>query len=199
VKPTWELETTLWQLGYSVVGGVDEAGRGALAGPVVAAVVVLPKKGYPFRDSKTLSSQQREALAIQIKAESLMWGIGRAEAEEIDQFNVLKATHFAAYRALSTLEIPVTALVTDFLKLENYPHLAVSKGDSKSFQIAAASILAKTARDLMMKEYASDYPNYGFEHHKGYGAPEHLQALSQYGPCFIHRKSYKPVAQGRLF
>lgn len=194
---TWELELRLWQLGYALVGGVDEAGRGALAGPVVAAVVVLPFRDWPFKDSKVLSQRQRARLAAQIKEVALAWAVGQAEASEVDSLNVLRATHLAAYRALAQIE--VSALVTDFLKLERYPHLAVVRGDSKSVQVAAASILAKTTRDAFMLEYASLYPQYGFEQHKGYGAREHLLALAQHGPCPLHRRSFKPVAQGRLF
>ncbi len=199
MKPTWELESILWQLGYSLVAGVDEAGRGALAGPVVAAVVMLPKKTWRFRDSKVLSSSQREDLVCQIKSEAVAWATGEASAEEIDKVNILKATHLAAYRALEKIALPSLALVTDFLKLERYPYLAVPKADSRSFQVAAASILAKTTRDNLMLDYAYTYPNYGFENHKGYGATQHLQALDHLGPCAIHRKSFKPVAQQRLF
>jgi ribonuclease HII len=198
-KPTWKLEAVLWQLGYHLVAGVDEAGRGALAGPVVAAVVVLPKKAWSFRDSKILTLQKCEDLAVLIKKEALAWGVGLAEADEVDKINILRATHLAAYRALSQMSLQITALVTDFLKLENYPYLAVPKGDSRSFQVAAASILAKTTRDQLMLDYAKVYPHYGFEHHKGYGSSQHLQALDCFGPCTLHRKSYKPVAQRRLF
>jgi ribonuclease HII len=199
MKPNWELESTLWKLGYSVIAGVDEAGRGALAGPVVAAAVVLPKRDYPFRDSKTLSQHQREDLACQIKEVALAWATGQADANEVDKLNVLKATHLAAYRALEHIELQVSALVTDFLKLERYPYYALPKSDVKSFQVAAASILAKVTRDYLMRDYARLYPDYEFERHKGYGSVEHLQALDRFGPCPIHRKSYKPVAQARLF
>ncbi len=204
MKPTWKLETVLWQLGYTLIAGVDEAGRGALAGPVVAAAVVLPKKTWPFRDSKVVSKQKRDEWASQIKDQALAWAVGLADASEVDTLNVLKATHLAAYRALEQIDLHVLdlvtdlALVTDFLKLESYPYYAVPKADARSFQVAAASILAKTTRDDLMCKYASTYPNYGFEVHKGYGSPDHLQALDTFGPCTIHRKSYKPVGQRRL-
>ena len=200
--PGWSLEALLFQQGYSPVAGVDEAGRGALAGPVVAAAVILPIGNFPFRDSKTLSAQQREEMARDIKEIALAYGIGKASAEEVDQFNVLKATHLAAKRALGqiTSQLEINGLVTDFLKLEfSKPVVAVAKGDSRSLQIAAASILAKTTRDALMVQYAEAYPQYGFEQHKGYGSPVHLAALVQHGPCPLHRRSYKPVAQARLF
>jgi ribonuclease HII len=200
--PDWSLESLLFQEGYSPVAGIDEAGRGALAGPVVAAAVVLPFGDFPFRDSKTLSAQQREAMAGDIKEIALAYGIGEASAEEIDKLNVLRATHLAAKRALAriTSQLEVNGLVTDFLRLSfPRPVVAVSKGDSRSLQIAAASILAKTTRDAQMIEYSKLYPHYGFEHHKGYGSPVHLSALEKHGLCLLHRRSYKPVAQASLF
>lgn len=200
--PNWELESILFQHGYSPIAGVDEAGRGALAGPVVAAAVVLPSGDFPFRDSKTLSAQQRETMARDIKIIALAYGIGEASAEEVDKLNVLRATHLAAKRALAqiTSQLEVNGLVTDFLKLEfPRPVIAVAKGDSRSLQIAAASILAKVTRDALMVQYAEVYPHYGFEQHKGYGSPVHLAALEKHGLCAIHRRSYKPVMQASLF
>jgi ribonuclease HII len=200
--PTWDLETQLFNLGYTPVAGVDEAGRGALAGPVVAAAVVLPYREFPYRDSKTLSAQQRETMAEEIKSVALAYGIGLASSEEVDKVNVLQATHLAAGRALVQVQesLELNALVTDFLKLKfPRPVIAVPKGDSRSFQIAAASILAKVTRDNLMKNYAELYPNYGFEKHKGYGSSVHLAALNKHGLCPIHRRTYKPVAQASLF
>jgi ribonuclease HII len=200
--PDWQLETSLFQLGYTPIAGVDEAGRGALAGPVVAAAVVLPMQDFSFRDSKTLSPQQREIMALEISTVALAFGVGEASAEEVDKLNVLRATHLAAKRALTQLQekIEINGLVTDYLKLEfPYPVVAVAKGDSRSLQIAAASILAKTTRDKLMKDYAELYSEYGFEKHKGYGSPVHLAALNKHGLCAIHRRSYKPVAQVGLF
>ena len=201
-KPSWELESLLWQRGYTLVAGIDEAGRGALAGPVVAAAVVLPYGEYPFKDSKKLDAATREHMAQAIKEVALAWALASASAQEVDQINVLAATKLAATRALKKVSIHmnVDALVTDYLKLNvPQPSLAVAKGDSRSFQIAAASILAKTSRDAWMVEAAKHHPEYGFEGHKGYGAPKHLAALDKYGPCELHRLSYKPVAQRRLF
>ncbi len=202
VQPDWQLETLLFKQGYTPIAGVDEAGRGALAGPVVAAAVVLPVKDFPFRDSKILSAAERETMAEEIKSVALAYGVGLASAEEVDKVNVLQATHLAAARALVQVQerLGLNGLVTDFLKLEfPRPVIAVPKGDSRSLQIAAASILAKTTRDKLMKDYAEQYPHYGFEQHKGYGSPVHLAALKNYGLCPIHRRSYKPVVQASLF
>lgn len=202
MHPDWQLETLLFNAGYTPVAGVDEAGRGALAGPVVAAAVVLPFRDFPFRDSKTLTAQQREEMAEEIKNIALAYGIGLASSKEVDRINVLQATHLAAARALAQVQerLELNGLVTDFLKLKfARPVVAVPKGDSRSLQIAAASILAKTTRDKLMKDYAELYPNYGFEQHKGYGSPVHLAALNKHGLCPIHRRSYKPVAQAGLF
>jgi ribonuclease HII len=196
--PDWQLENILFKQGYSPIAGVDEAGRGALAGPVVAAAVVLPFGDFPFRDSKTLSPQQREAMAEEIKTVALAYGVAEASAEEVDNLNVLWATHLAAKRALLQVSehLEVNGLVTDFLRLAfSRPVVAVAKGDSRSLQIAAASILAKTTRDKLMRDYAKLYPQYGFEQHKGYGSPFHLAALGRYGLCAIHRRSFKPVGR----
>jgi ribonuclease HII len=200
--PDWSLESTLFQQGYSPIAGIDEAGRGALAGPVIAAAVALPIGEFPFRDSKTLSPQQREEMARDIKEIAIAYGIGEASAEEIDMLNILRATHLAARKALVqvTAQLEVNGLVTDFLKLEfPKPVIAVAKGDSRSLQIAAASILAKTTRDALMVQYANTYPQYGFDKHKGYGSPVHLAALERHGLCPLHRRSYKPVMQASLF
>jgi ribonuclease HII len=199
LRPDWRLERGLWQAGYPLVAGIDEAGRGALAGPVVAAAVALPYGEYPFRDSKTLSASAREALAAQIRKEALAWSVGMASPEEIDRLNILAATHLAAQRALAALACAPDALVTDYLTLAyRGPVLAVAKGDQRSVQIAAASILAKTVRDQLMLELSARFPSYGFGEHKGYGAKRHLAALAEHGPCEAHRKSFRPVVQGRL-
>lgn len=204
IEPGWGLEHPLWQRGYACTAGVDEAGRGALAGPVVAAAAILPFAEYPFNDSKKLSAVQRETLAEEVKLNALAWAVGQASAAEVDALNVLRATHLAAQRALATLSLSVDALVTDFLKLDfPGPVSAAAKGDAQSYQIAAASILAKTTRDRLMIRAANHYPAYGFAKHKGYGSAQHLAALDEHGLCPLHRKSFKPVAQrmaqGRLF
>ena len=198
--PGWHLETALWQRGCTPVAGLDEAGRGALAGPVVAAAVLLPVGDYPFRDSKTLVPAQREVLAAEVKTAALAWAVGLASAQEVDEVNVLQATHLASYRALDELQRrlgePLGGLVTDYLSLEPLcPVLAVAKGEAHSLQVAAASLVAKTHRDALMVAAAQRYPQYGFDRHKGYGSAQHLDALTRYGPCELHRHSFRPVTQ----
>ncbi|UCH26182.1 MAG: ribonuclease HII [Trueperaceae bacterium] len=199
-EPGWELEESLWRRGYSPVVGIDEVGRGALAGPVIVAAVVLSYGDYSYADSKTLKPSLREQLALHVREHALAWAVGSASASEIDRYNVLVATHMAASRALYELPIPYQALVTDYLRLEaTCPVVAVPKADSRSRQVAAASILAKVTRDEHMVEMAADYPEYGFEKHKGYGSVEHLKALHRIGACHLHRRSFRPVVQRRLF
>lgn len=207
VKPIqpagWQLEQQLWRAGYALTAGVDEAGRGALAGPVVAAVVILPySSAPPFRDSKTLSAVQRERFALLVKQQALAWAVGMASPREVEELNILQATHLAAQRALQMLQqdLAPQALVTDYLKLPfSGPVTAVPRGDQRSAQVAAASILAKTTRDAIMLELDAQFPHYGFARHKGYGAREHLRALDEHGPCELHRLTFGPVLQRRLF
>lgn len=195
-KPGWGLERSLWVEGYGCTAGIDEAGRGALAGPVVAAAVILPHGTYPFDDSKRLTPQLREVLAAEVKRVALAWAVGAASASEIDELNVLRATHLAAQRALEQLPVQPDALVTDYLKLAFVgPVLAPPRADATSFQVAAASILAKTTRDALMVALAGELPEYGFASHKGYGAPVHLQALATYGVTAAHRRTFRPVAR----
>lgn len=197
-RPGWTLERTLWTRGYARVAGVDEAGRGALAGPVVAAAVLLPYGEYPFDDSKKLSPAVREVFAAEVKRCALAWGVGLSSAAEVDVLNVLRATHLAAQRALSALAYttPFDALVTDYLQLSFAgPVAAPPRADAASLQVAAASIIAKTTRDRLMTRLHERDPRYGFASHKGYGAPAHLRALSKYGPSPQHRLSFAPVAR----
>jgi ribonuclease HII len=191
-------EAAWWRLGLRVAG-VDEAGRGALAGPVVAAAVILSGVGrYPFRDSKTLSPLQRERLGLEVQATAVAWGVGLATAAEIDALGILPATHLAAERALKSLNPRPQALLTDYLRLSTtLPLLAPAKADRDSPTVAAASILAKVTRDRHMLELDAAFPEYGFAAHKGYGTPMHLRALERLGPCLQHRRSFAPVA-GRL-
>ncbi|HEX7004519.1 MAG TPA: ribonuclease HII [Trueperaceae bacterium] len=198
VEPDWSLEAQLWARGCSPVAGVDEAGRGALAGPVVAAAVILPLGTHPYRDSKTLPPERREELAANIRCEALAWAVGIAEPAEIDELNVLRATHLAAGRALVELRrtLPPGGLVTDYLWLEERAQvLPVAQADCRSYQAAAAGILAKVTRDELMRALALEHPEYGFEQNKGYGAPAHLQALEAVGPCRVHRASFAPVTR----
>ncbi len=180
-----------------LVGGVDEAGRGALAGPVVAATVVLDEtaKLDGVNDSKQLTPEQREGMVERILSNAKSASLGFANADEVDRINILQATHRAADRALSRLKVAPEFLVTDYLKLRysNAPILAITKGDSTSLAVAAASVLAKVARDRLMRLVDEVYPNYGFAKHKGYGTAAHLEALRVEGPSDIHRLSFAGV------
>ena len=184
--PSWQLEKILWQAGYSPLAGLDEAGRGALAGPVVVGVVVLPyKQTYPFKDSKQVSHKTRIILAQEVKSCALAWELGMASAAEVDEFNVLNATYLAARRALAKLtqNIAMKGLITDYLKLETtFPLISVPKADQISFQVAAASILAKTERDSIMLAADAKHPRYNFAKHKGYGTKDHIESLYNFGP-----------------
>ena len=180
--------------GYNIVCGVDEAGRGPLAGPVYAAAVILPK-GYIIEgvnDSKKLSEKKREALFEKIKAESLAFSIGIATAEEIDEINILQATFLAMKRAVEGLQICPDYAMIDGNRKPNIsvPCETIIKGDGKSASIACASILAKVSRDRYMLEMAEKYPEYQFEKHKGYGTKLHYEMLDKFGPCDIHRKTF---------
>ena len=187
----WEIEDSL---GLNVICGVDEAGRGPLAGPVCAAAVILPKHlQIPgLTDSKKLSDKKRRELFPVIQQQAIAYGIGLASEAEIDEINILQATFLAMRRALEQLTVrPEIALIdgnreTDF----GLPVKTVVKGDSLSANIAAASILAKVTRDTIMVDLAKQYPEYGFEIHKGYGTKAHYDALRTYGPCPIHRRSF---------
>jgi ribonuclease HII len=185
------------QQGFNIVAGGDEAGRGPWAGPVYAAFVVLPEHCCieGLDDSKKLSRKKRRELYSQIREHSLAYGIGSASAEEIDQINILEATRLAFRRAFAGLNHRPDYVLLDYIKLPwlELPHQAFAKGESISASVAAASILAKEARDIHMEELAGVFPGYGFEKHMGYGTAAHQSALKQLGPCLIHRKSFKPV------
>ncbi|GIK86996.1 MAG: ribonuclease HII [Betaproteobacteria bacterium] len=185
-----------------LVAGVDEAGRGPLAGPVVAAAVILDpaRQVRGLRDSKVLSPERREELAVRIRERAIAWATGSADVAEIDRLNILHATMLAMRRAVEALGVvPEEALVDG----NRCPALAcrtraIVKGDRDVKAISAASILAKTARDALLVELDRAYPQYGFAQHKGYGTPEHLAALQRHGPCPLHRRSFAPVAQAEL-
>lgn len=193
------------------VAGVDEAGRGALAGPVVAAVVVLvagvdgaasdhsAAPAYPYRDSKILTPATRGQLAARIRSEAAAFAIGRADCAEIDELNVLAATKLAVRRALASLPGGCDGLVTDYLPMAlQMPEVAEARADALSYQVAAASILAKVERDELMVRLEEELPGYGFARHKGYGVPEHLRALARLGPSPQHRRSFAPVMRQPL-
>ncbi|MCL4454352.1 MAG: ribonuclease HII [Deinococcus sp.] len=192
------IEADWWEAGL-LVAGVDETGRGALAGPVVAAAVILEPGEYPFRDSKTLTAREREGLEASILQAAIAYALGTAEADEVDNLGILKATHLAARRALVELDPRPSALLTDYLKLQtSLPLRAPAKADRDSPTVAAASILAKLARDRHMVLLDQAHPGYGFARHKGYGTPGHLEALGRLGPSPEHRRTFAPVLQPRL-
>lgn len=200
-QPTLDEELALWAAGYQVVAGLDEAGRGAWAGPVVAAAVVLPADpcvGDRLRgvaDSKQLSPAQRAALAPLISAWAVGVGVGMAPAERIDAVGILAATREAMAAALVNLPVTPQFLLLDYVRLSSMPlpQRAFIKGDSRVLSIAAASIIAKVTRDRLLDELAQTYPDYGFDRHKGYGTAEHQAALARHGPCPAHRLSFRPV------
>ncbi len=195
--PGWAFERRLWRAGYGTVAGIDEAGRGALAGPIVAAAVVLPYGPHPYRDSKTVSAGRRAAWAEAIRATALRWGVGVADAGEVDALGVPDATRLAARRALAAFPVRPAGVVTDHLTLPGpWTVLAPPRADATSVQAAAASILAKTERDRWMADVAdARWPAYGFARHKGYGVADHLRALRREGPCDAHRRRFAPVAE----
>lgn len=182
------------------IAGIDEAGRGPLAGPVAAAAVILPA-GFEMaglNDSKKLSAKKREVLYDQITGNpAILWAVATASVEEIDTLNILKATHLAMRRAVEALTEKPDHCLIDGLPVPGFPlpHRSVVKGDSLSLSIAAASILAKVTRDRLMLEIAAEFPCYGFRYHQGYGTALHMDALRVHGPCRHHRRSFQPVAQ----
>ena len=190
----WEIENSLYAEGYQAVCGVDEAGRGPLAGPVCAAAVILPKglELPGLNDSKKLTDKKRRELFPIIKEQAIAYGIGLASHEEIDQINILQATYLAMERAIAQLEGKADFALIDGNRAKDFglPVKTVVKGDSLSASIAAASILAKVTRDNIMLEMAKEYPEYAFEVHKGYGTKAHYAALRTHGHSPIHRMSF---------
>lgn len=198
--PDLSLEADCRSRGIRVVAGIDEAGRGPLAGPVAAAAVVLPA-GFScdgLDDSKKVSSRNRERIYEELTTNrEIRWALAFAEVEEIDRINILRATHAAMARAVARLTGGIDHCLIDGLPVPGFrwPHDGVVKGDGISLSIAAASIIAKVSRDRVMRELAGEFPQYGFERHMGYGTRLHLEALRIHGPCRIHRRSFQPVAQ----
>ena len=190
----WEIEDSFYADGVNVICGVDEAGRGPLAGPVCAAAVILPPHlEIPgLTDSKKLTDKKRRELYPIIKEQAIAYGIGMASEQEIDEINILQATFLAMQRALDQLNIKPDLALIDGNREKDFdvPVKTVVKGDSLSMNIAAASILAKVTRDDMMVKLAEEYPQYGFEIHKGYGTKAHYEALRNHGPSPIHRMSF---------
>lgn len=189
----WARELKLAQQGLQYIAGIDEAGRGPLAGPVVAAAVILPPKcDLPLlNDSKKLKPAEREKLAVLIKEKSVAWAVGVVDHLEIDEINILQATKKAMCNAVAQLTPAPEYLLIDALKLElGIPQEGIIHGDGRCASIAAASIIAKTYRDSLMDMVDMLYPNYGFKEHKGYGTARHLHALAEYGPCPVHRRTF---------
>ncbi len=203
-SPNLTHEQEIWGLQFGPIAGLDEAGRGAWAGPVSAAAVILPMHDGIYqilsgvRDSKQMTAANRTHWALIIQEQALAWGVGFASQEEIDQQGIIAATRLAMTRAIQELSIPPVHLLIDALRLPqvNLPQTALIKGDRRSLSIAAASILAKTSRDTLMREQDVFYPGYHFGQHKGYGTRLHQLALTELGPCPIHRLSFKPLREG---
>lgn len=202
-----QLEQTFWDRGCGRLAGIDEAGRGPLAGPVVAAAVVMGRSLAErelhgifegLTDSKKLSAPARESFyEFLASCPGVEIGVGMAGPEEIDRINILRATHVAMARAVADLPFPPEHVIVDGRPVGGLPCASTSvvRGDASSLLIAAASIVAKVVRDARMLELDRLYPRYGFARHKGYGTSEHIQALLEYGPCPIHRRSFRPVAE----
>lgn len=201
--PSFESEEAYWNQGITLLAGVDEVGMGAWAGPVCAAAVIfgrsndqIPNPNDQIRDSKMLSAKQREKAAIWIKDNALAWAVGEATVEEIYTLNILQAARLAMRRAVEQLPQIPEILLIDGQSRNLHPTIpseSIVKGDQKSFSIAAASIVAKVHRDNLMVELGKQYPKYGFESHKGYGAKQHQEALRQFGVTQHHRAAYAPI------
>ncbi len=201
-RPSREREIQLHQSGFTHIAGVDEAGRGPLAGPVVAAAAILPPD-FPLEqfssltDSKQLNQTQRALLLAPLQ-KIVTWGVGIVDAQVIDEINIRQASWLAMQRAVA--ELQKRGATVDYVLLDGlpygagpWPYEAIVKGDARELCIAAASIIAKETRDALMIEYDAKFPNYGFAQHKGYGTPQHLRALREYGACEIHRRTFAPV------
>jgi len=200
-NPNFQEEKKLWRKGFKRVAGLDEVGRGPLAGPVTAAAVVIknPKSKFQItkiKDSKQLSAKQRDKFFRLItKDKNIKWGIGHVSEKVIDKINILEATKLAMIKAIKNLKAKPDFLVLDgnFKINSSIPQKSIIKGDEKVFSIAAASILAKVARDKIMVRYHGKYPRYRFDLHKGYPTKYHIKMLKKYGPCKIYRKSFAPL------
>ncbi len=203
--PDWEMESGLWQRGYKYIAGIDEVGRGAWAGPIVAAGVIFAEEIEieGVKDSKKLSVKKRTELVTIIKEKALSWTVQSVENTKIDEIGVGKANALVIDKVINELNIrPDYALIDKATVIEykiKIPWETIIKGDNKVISIAAASILAKDYRDNLMIELAQKYPQYGFDVHKGYGTKLHKEMLDAHDICDIHRKSYKPISQRQLF
>lgn len=207
-KPTLQREIELRAQGFSNIIGVDEAGRGPLAGPVVAAAIALPPNFdaalFPtLTDSKQVKESERESLFARLTT-LYVYGVGIVDAKTVDEINIRQASWRAMQLAVENLQSKSAASTrgasSDFVLIDGlpygagpFPYEAIIKGDAKSLSIAAASVIAKVTRDALMREYSQQFPGYGFERHKGYGSPQHLQTLHEFGVCSLHRKTFAPV------
>ena len=200
--PTLEFEEALWKQGFFHVAGIDEAGRGCWAGPVTAGAVILPADAEMLsvlkgaRDSKMMTPAERERMYSVITEHALTWAVGEADNAEIDRVGILNAAKNAMKRAVAALDPEPVHLLIDYVRLHDVtiPQTGIKHGDAVSLSIACASILAKVTRDRWMTETAARlYPEYGFDRHKGYGTKQHQAALAEYGPCPLHRLSFKPL------
>jgi ribonuclease HII len=191
------VEKNLRQRGYQLIAGIDEAGRGPLAGPVVAAAVILPPdyRNSEINDSKQLTPLKRESLFIDIKNAALTFAIGIVSPREIDEIGILNATKLAMRQAVLKLDPKPEFILIDAvaINVEGIPQMTLIEGDAKVFSIAAASILAKVSRDRLMVKYHRQFPQYGFDQHMGYGTEIHLKAISKHGPSPIHRMTFAPL------
>lgn len=201
-KPSFAEERLLRAQGYHYVAGVDEVGRGALMGPVIAAAVILPESFKArwksrVRDSKQLSAEVREYLYDFIKETAISYGVGASSSEIIDTLGIAKATRLAMIEAIEQLMPQPQFLLVDYVRLAetNLPQKGIKHGDSLCFSIACASIIAKVTRDRLVTEMDEEFPGYGFAGHKGYGTEEHLRSLREKGPCKLHRRSFNPVSE----
>ncbi len=202
--PTLEFESSLWAAGLTRLAGIDEVGRGALAGPVYAAAVVLPTREtilaelFGVRDSKQMTPEEREDWAPAIKEKALAYSIGWASCKEIDRYGIAPATKLAARRALKGLPAQAQHLLLDYIWLEKVelPQTPILGGDARCLSISAASVIAKVARDAELRKLDTRFPRYGFSSHKGYATEEHLAAIKKHGPCLQHRFSFAPMRVG---
>ena len=190
-----QIEKELHEKGFKNICGIDEAGRGPLAGPVVVASVIMPKDSMieGVNDSKKVSEKKREKLYEEITNTAIAWGVGIIDQREIDEINILNATKKGLTNSLKELEIKPDLILVDALTnidTLGIPYRSIIKGDAKSYSIAAASIIAKVTRDRIMRQWDELYPEYGFEKHKGYGTKMHIDAIKEYGPCPLHRKNF---------
>ncbi len=199
VKKLYEFENEAYAEGFNLVAGVDEAGRGSLVGPVIVAAVILPKNFYlpKLNDSKKISAKIREELFDEIKSAAISFSTAEVSAEKIDELNIYQATLQGMENAVKNLSVKPEFVLTDAMKLnlenEGIKSRSIIHGDALSASIAAASIIAKVTRDRMADEWGKIYPDYGFDHNRGYGTKAHFFAIKKFGPCPLHRKTFNPV------